>query len=290
MSSIQGQKMNPTRFHPSQLKFYAILIPMAILTGLPIVFIFSQALKPVNELYLYPPRFFVSNPSLNSFRKLVETMNSSDVPIYRYFFNSIMSTLLTVLCTVAITAFAGYALAKKKFRTKNLIFSINTMALMFVGAAVKIPKYLIVYGTGLIDNFAVHVIPALAMPVGLFLVKQFMDQIPDELLEAAKIDGATDWYTFRKIVVPLSKSALATVVILTFQTAWNTIEASELYLNHDNLKTFAYYMSTLTTTGNDVAGIGMAAAATLIMFIPNLIIFIVMQNNVMSTMAHSGIK
>ena len=285
MSSIQGKKMNPTRFHPSQLKFYAILIPMAILTGLPIVFIFSQALKPVNELYLYPPRFFVSNPSLNSFRKLVETMNSSDVPIYRYFFNSIMSTLLTVLCTVAITAFAGYALAKKKFRTKNLIFSINTMALMFVGAAVKIPKYLIVYGTGLIDNFAVHVIPALAMPVGLFLVKQFMDQIPDELLEAAKIDGATDWYTFRKIVVPLSKSALATVVILTFQTAWNTIEASELYLNHDNLKTFAYYMSTLTTTGNDVAG-----AATLIMFIPNLIIFIVMQNNVMSTMAHSGIK
>lgn len=290
MSSIQGKKMNPTRFHPSQLKFYAILIPMAILTGLPIVFIFSQALKPVNELYLYPLRFFVSNPSLNSFRKLVETMNSSDVPIYRYFFNSIMSTLLTVLCTVAITAFAGYALAKKKFRTKNLIFGINTMALMFVGAAVKIPKYLIVYGTGLIDNFAVHVIPALAMPVGLFLVKQFMDQIPDELLEAAKIDGATDWYTFRKIVVPLSKSALATVVILTFQTAWNTIEASELYLNHDNLKTFAYYMSTLTTTGNDVAGIGMAAAATLIMFIPNLIIFIVMQNNVMSTMAHSGIK
>lgn len=290
MASIQGKKMNPSRFHPSQIKFYMILIPMAVLTGLPIVFIFSQALKPLNELYLYPPRFFVSNPSLSSFRKLAEAMNGSDVPIYRYFFNSILSTLLTVLCTVAITASAGYALSKKNFRAKNLVFGINTMALMFVGAAVKIPKYLIVYGTGLIDNFAVHVIPALAMPVGLFLVKQFMDQIPDELLEAAKIDGATDWYTFRKIVVPLSKSALATVVILTFQTAWNTIEASELYLNHDNLKTFAYYMSTLTTTGNDVAGIGMAAAATLIMFIPNLIIFIVMQNNVMSTMAHSGIK
>ena len=290
MASIQGKKMNPTRFHPSQIKFYAILIPMAVLTGLPIVFIFSQALKPLNELYLYPPRFFASNPSLSSFRKLAESMNSSDVPIYRYFFNSIMSTLLTVLCTVAITAFAGYALAKKKFRAKDLIFNINTMALMFVGAAVKIPKYLVIYETGLINNFAVHIIPALAMPVGLFLVKQFMDQIPDELLEAARIDGATDWYTFRKIVVPLSKSALATVVILTFQTAWNTIEASELYLNRDNLKTFSYYMSTLTTTGNDVAGIGMAAAATLIMFIPNLIIFIVMQNNVMSTMAHSGIK
>lgn len=290
MASIQGKKMNPTRFHPSQFKFYIILIPMAIFTGLPIVFIFSQALKPMDELYLYPPRFFASNPSLSSFRKLAETMNSSDVPIYRYFFNSILSTLLTVLCTVGITACAGYALSKKNFRAKNLIFGINTMALMFVGAAVKIPKYLIIYKTGMINSFPVHVIPVLAMPVGLFLVKQFMDQIPNELLEAAKIDGATDWYIFRRIVIPLSRSSLATVVILTFQTAWNTIEASELYLNQDNLKTFAYYMSTLTTTGNDVAGIGMAAAATLIMFIPNLVIFIIMQNNVMSTMAHSGIK
>ena len=161
---------------------------------------------------------------------------------------------------------------------------------MFVGAAVRIPRYLIIYETGLIDNFAVHVIPALAMPVGLFLVKQFMDQIPNELLEAAKMDGATDWYTFMRIVIPLSRSSLATVVILTFQAAWNSVEASELYLNRDNLKTFAYYMSTLTTTGNDVAGIGMAAAATLIMFVPNLLIFIFMQKNVMSTMAHSGIK
>ncbi len=290
MASIQGKKMNPTGFHKSQIKFYLVLIPMAILTGLPIVFIFSQALKPLDELYLYPPRFFVSNPSFSSFRKLFEAMNNSEVPIYRYFYNSFLSTFLTVVCTVFITAFAAYALSKKDFKAKNLIFSINTTALMFVGAAVRIPRYLITYEIGLIDNFAVHIVPALAMPVGLFLVKQFMDQIPNELLEAAKIDGATDWYTFIRIVVPLSRSSLATVVILTFQAAWNSVEASELYLNHDNLKTFAYYMSTLTTTGNDVAGIGMAAAATLIMFIPNLVIFIFMQNNVMSTMAHSGIK
>lgn len=290
MASIQGKKMNPSRFHPSQIKFYVVLIPMAILTGLPIVFIFSQALKPLDELFLYPPRFLVSNPSLSSFRKLFEAMNSSEVPIYRYFYNSFLSTFLTVVCTVFVTAFAAYALSKKEFKAKNLIFSINTTALMFVGAAVRIPRYLIIYETGLIDNFAVHVIPALAMPVGLFLVKQFMDQIPNELLEAAKMDGATDWYTFMRIVIPLSRSSLATVVILTFQAAWNSVEASELYLNRDNLKTFAYYMSTLTTTGNDVAGIGMAAAATLIMFVPNLVIFIFMQKNVMSTMAHSGIK
>jgi len=171
-----------------------------------------------------------------------------------------------------------------------VIFEINTAALMFVGAAVKIPKYLVIYYSGLIDNFWVHIIPGLAMPVGLFLVKQFMDQIPDALIEAARIDGAKDFQIFMKVIMPLSKSSLATVVILTFQAAWNAIEASELYLNADNMKTFAYYMTTLTTTGNDVVGIGQAAAATLIMFIPNLVIFIFMQKNVMSTMAHSGIK
>ena len=290
MASIQGKKMNPTRFHKSQLKFYAILIPMAIVMGLPIVYIFSQALKPLDELFIYPPKFFAQKPSLDNFKKLIESMLGSEVPIYRYFFNSILSTLLTVICTIFITAFAGYALSKKDFKAKGLIFEINTAALMFVGAAVKIPKYLVIYYSGLIDNFWVHIIPGLAMPVGLFLVKQFMDQIPDALIEAARIDGAKDFQIFMKVIMPLSKSSLATVVILTFQAAWNAIEASELYLNADNMKTFAYYMTTLTTTGNDVVGIGQAAAATLIMFIPNLIIFIFMQKNVMSTMAHSGIK
>ena len=290
MASIQGKKMNPTRFHKSQLKFYAILIPMAVVMGLPIIYIFSQALKPLDELFIYPPKFFAQKPSLDNFKKLIESMLGSEVPIYRYFFNSILSTLLTVVCTIFITAFAGYALSKKDFKAKGLIFEINTAALMFVGAAVKIPKYLVIYYSGLIDNFWVHIIPGLAMPVGLFLVKQFMDQIPDALIEAARIDGAKDFQIFMKVIMPLSKSSLATVVILTFQAAWNAIEASELYLNADNMKTFAYYMTTLTTTGNDVVGIGQAAAATLIMFIPNLVIFIFMQKNVMSTMAHSGIK
>ena len=290
MASIQGKKMNPTRFHKSQLKFYAILIPMAVVMGLPIIYIFSQALKPLDELFIYPPKFFAQKPSLDNFKKLIESVLGSEVPIYRYFFNSILSTLLTVICTIFITAFAGYALSKKDFKAKGLIFEINTAALMFVGAAVKIPKYLVIYYSGLIDNFWVHIIPGLAMPVGLFLVKQFMDQIPDALIEAARIDGAKDFQIFMKVIMPLSKSSLATVVILTFQAAWNAIEASELYLNADNMKTFAYYITTLTTTGNDVVGIGQAAAATLIMFIPNLVIFIFMQKNVMSTMAHSGIK
>ena len=290
MSSFQGTKINPTRFHKSQIKFYIILALMSSVMVLPLIYIFSQAFKPIDELFAYPPKFFVKNPSLSNFSNLIAMMGTSEVPIARYFFNSIVSTAVTILFSLTISAMAGYALAKKKFRSKDFVFDMNTMALMFVPTAVMIPRYLIISEMQLNASFWVHIIPALAMPVGLFLVKQFMEQIPNELIEAAKIDGASELRIFFNIIIPLSKSPLATVAILTFQSAWNATEASSLYLNDEALKNFAFYMSTLTTTGNDVVGQGMAAAATLIMFIPNLIIFVVMQKQVMDTMAHSGIK
>lgn len=290
MSAFQGTKINPSRFHKSQIKFYILLVLISVAMVLPIIFIFCQAFKPVDELFAYPPKFFVRNPSLSNFRKLFASMESSNVPIARYFFNSFASTAITVILTLLISALAGYALAKKKFRLKNFIFNMNTLALMFVPTAVMIPKYLVISKLGLIDSFWAHIIPALALPVGLFLVKQFMDQIPDELIEAARIDGAKERTVFLKIVLPLSKSPLATVAILAFQTAWNSIDASSMYISSEKNKTFAFYMSTLTTAGNDVVGQGMAAAAALIMFIPNLVIFIIMQKQVMDTMAHSGIK
>ena len=288
--SFQGTKINPTRFDKSQIKFFVILAVMSSVMVLPLIYIFSQAFKPIDELFAYPPKFFVKNPSLSNFSNLIAMMGTSEVPIARYFFNSIVSTGLTILFSLTISAMAGYALAKKKFRSKDFVFDMNTMALMFVPTAVMIPKYLIISGMQLNTSFWVHIIPALALPVGLFLVKQFMEQIPNELIEAAKIDGASELRIFFNIIIPLSKSPLATVAILTFQSAWNATEASSLYLNDEALKNFAFYMTTLTTTGNDVVGQGMAAAATLIMFIPNLIIFIVMQKQVMDTMAHSGIK
>ena len=290
MSSFQGTKINPTRFDKSQIKFYVILALMSSAMVLPLIYIFSQAFKPIDELFAYPPKFFVKNPSLSNFSNLFAMMGTSEVPIARYFFNSIISTGLTIVFSLTISAMAGYALAKKKFRAKDTVFDINTMALMFVPTAVMIPKYLIISGMQLNTSFWVHIIPGLAMPVGLFLVKQFMEQIPDALIEAAKLDGASELRIFFNIILPLSKAPLATVAILTFQSAWNATEASSIYLNDEALKNFAFYMTTLTTTGNDVVGQGMAAAATLIMFIPNLIIFIVMQKQVMDTMAHSGIK
>lgn len=292
MSSFQGTKINPKRFHRSQIKFYLILVPLAIFMALPIVYIFSHAFKPIDELFAFPPRFFVQKPTLQNFIDLFTATNQLGIPILRYLFNSIVIALIVVCLTVLFGTMAGYALSKLKFKGRQTIFEINTLALMFVPAAVTIPRYLLIEKLGLIDSFWVHIWPALALPVGLFLLKQFIDQIPDELLEAAKMDGASHFRIYWHIILPLIRPAIATVAILAFQSIWNSAETSELYINNETLKTFAFYMSTLTstTTGNTVAGQGIAAAASLIMFLPNLVIFILLQSQVMNTMAHSGIK
>jgi len=291
MASLKSRRINPDKFHKSQLKFYAILIPVSAFMVLPILFIIFHAFKPIDELFAYPPRFLTTRPTLDNFKRLFTATTESNVPVSRYLFNSVVSTLFTVLFTLWVTASAGYVLSKKNFKGKDTLFTINTLALMFVPVAVSIPRFLVIVKLGLIDNFFAHILPLLAMPVGLFLVKQFIDQIPDSLIEAAKIDGASDYYILMKIIIPLIKPALSTVAILAFQTSWNSIESSAMFINDESLKTFAFYMNTLvSTTGNTVAGQGMAAAASLIMFLPNLILFIILQSRVMDTMMYSGLK
>lgn len=291
MASFQGTQINPKSFHKSQLKFYAFLIPLAIFMALPIVYIVFHAFKPIDELFAYPPRFLVDNPTLKNFKDLLSGTTTTGVPMSRYLFNSILVSACVVFFTIVVSTMAGYALSKKRFKLKKGLFELNTLALMFVPAAAMIPRFLVIEKIGLINNFWVHILPLLAMPVGVFLVKQFIDQIPNDLIEAAKLDGATEFQIYWKIILPMVKPAIATIAILSFQTVWNSTESSMMYVNDESIKTFSFYMGTLaTTSGNNVAGQGMSAAAALIMFLPNLIIFIFMQKKVMNTMAHSGIK
>lgn len=289
--SYQGTKINPTKYDRSQFKFIFLLGLLAIFMGLPIVYIIVTAFKPMNELFAYPPRFIVSRPTLDNFVRIRSVMEESGIPMTRYLLNSLFSALLVVVCTVVMSVSAGYVLSKKNFRQKKLLMTINNMALMFVPVAVKIPRYLVMERLNLLDMFWSNVLPLLAMPVGLFLIKQFMDQIPDALIEAARIDGANDFIIVWKIVMPIIKPAMVTVAILAFQTSWNSAEESTLFINTDELRTFAFYLSSLTAgSTTNVASQGMAAAASLILFVPNLIVFIAMQSKVMNTMAHSGIK
>jgi len=292
-SRIQNSGMNPKGFHPSQIKFYIILLPLVILMLLPIIFIFSHAFKPPDELFAYPPRFFVINPTFKNFTDLFTRLASAGIPVSRYLFNSVLITIVTVVASIVVSTTAAYALSKKRFRLKQVLFAINTVALMFVPIAVTIPRFLIIDRLQLMDTFLVHILPGLAMPVGLFLLKQFIDGVPNEVVEAAQIDGASDVQVYWNIILPMIKPAIATIAILTFQATWNNADTSTMYINNESLKTFAFYLGTLTSAtpgANPVAGQGIAAAASLIMFLPNLIIFILLQSQVMSTMSHSGLK
>jgi ABC-type glycerol-3-phosphate transport system permease component len=290
-SSFEGTKINPKRFHRSQLKFYAFLIPFSTLMLLPILFIFNHAFKPQSELFAYPPRFFVRRPTFDNFMELSRLTGSSGVPFSRYLVNSLFVTGLGVFLAIMITSLSAYGLSKLKFKGKKFLFELNTLALMFVPIAVLIPRYLIIAQSGLIDTYMAHILPIVVMPVAMFLIKQFIDQTPNELIESAKIDGASEMEIFLKIIFPIILPAVATVGILSFQAIWNDTTTSVLYINDESKRTLAFYMMSLTSLqGNRVAGQGMAAAASLIMFVPNLLLFIIMQSKVMNTMAHSGIK
>ena len=292
-SGVYNSGINPQGFHVSQIKFYFILLPLTLIMLLPIVYLVSSAFKPPDELFAYPPRFFVTNPTFKNFSDLFSKMSNSGVPVSRYLFNSILITIVTVAASIVVSSTAAYALSKKRFGLKKILFAVNTLALMFVPIAVTIPKFLIIQNLALMDTFLVHILPGLAMPVGLFLIKQFIDGIPDEVVEAARIDGASDVLVYWRIILPMIKPAVATIAILTFQATWNDSYISTTYINTESLKTFAFYLTTLSSSAagaNAVAGQGITAAATLLMFLPNLIIFVLLQSQVMSTMSHSGLK
>lgn len=268
-----------------------ILTLLAIFMLVPLVFIFAQSLKPFHELFIYPPRIYVVDPTFQNFFELFTLSSNSVVPVTRYLFNSIVATALTVIGVVVVSALCAYPLSKHKFPGHNVLFATIILTLMFASETVGIPRYLVVSKLGIMNNYLGHLLPYLAAPVSVFLMKQFVDQVPNELIEAAKMDGAREWTVFYKVIIPMIMPAVATVSILTFQGAWGNVEPSRLFMQDESMKTFPFFLSTiLGGAANAVARQGAAAAAALVLFLPNLLFFLFYQRKVIATMAHSGIK
>ncbi len=287
---MRKTKFNPPGFHLNQIPMYLVLVPLALFMSLPILFIINHAFKPIEELFAFPPRFFVDNPCVDNFVQLSRQASAGGISISRYIFNSALATASVVLLSMLFSSMAAFALSKLRFTGKYTLMEINNLAMMFVPVAVIIPRYLLVDKLGMINTYFAHILPLLAMPVGMFLVKQFTDQVPDSLIEAAVVDGAGYFTIYRKIILPMIKPAVATVAILAFQQVWNNTETSTMFTNKESMRTLTFYMNTLATNTNTVVGQGMSAAASLIMFLPNLLLFCLCQSKVMNTMAHSGIK
>ncbi len=294
MTSLLGswqRRKHLRAFDGFQVGLTVLLLVLSLFMLLPIAYVFNHAFKPYHELFVYPPTFFVRDPSTQNWNELLAVTSRSTVPMVRYVFNSALVSGLAVVLVTGVSALCAYPLAKHRFPGHKFVFATIILTLMFAPEVVQIHRYLVVTELGIMNTYFGHLLPMLAMPIGVFLLKQFMDQIPDPLLEATRIDGGGEWTVFTRIVIPVCMPAIATVAILAFQLSWGNTESSALFMMDEEMKTFAFYLSTLTVNmTNNVAMQGAAAVAALILFVPNLIVFILLQSKVIATMAHSGIK
>lgn len=262
------------------------IMAFAIFAVFPVLFMVGNAFKPMRELYRYPPTVVPQNPTGQNFKDLLAYASESLVPFTRYLFNTGVLVLAGCLGQILLSAMAAFPLAKSEFKGRKLMSSLVVYALMFSGAVTAVPNYLIMTKLGLIDSLWAIILPSFASTLGLYLLQNFMEMLPDSLIEAAKIDGASYFRTLVSIILPVVKPALMTVFIFTFQNLWGNTGGSVLYT--ENIKPLSYMLSRIASTG--IARQGMASAASLLSFIIPVLIFIVTQSNVMETMATSGMK
>lgn len=268
---------------------YAVMIGLMVFTALPLIYVISTAFKPYDEIMRFPPQFLVRRPTLNNFEDLVVALSGTTVPFLRYVYNSLVTTAATVALTVVVSSMGAYALVKQHVPLGKALFTIILMALMFPGAVTTIPSYLVVSGMGMMNSYLSLIVPKIAVAYNLFLMKQFCEQLPDPILEAARIDGASEWTIFHRIVFPFLTPAWATLIVFSFVNNWNDYFSPLVYIQDEALKTLPLALSTIGEAGN-VARAGAMAAATFLTTLPTIVIFTAMQGRVIETMAYSGIK
>ncbi|GIO29533.1 ABC transporter permease [Paenibacillus albilobatus] len=289
VTRMMGAIRMPRRLNRSftvSFMLFAFLAVFGAFMALPLVYAVNNAFKPLNELFLFPPRFFVNNPTMDNFYDLVALMGNSWVPLSRYIVNTLFITIIGTVGHILLSSAAAYPLAKYRFPGSRILFSIVVMSLMFSGHVTAIPNYMVMSWLGWINTHASIIVPSLAFSLGLFLMKQFMEQIPDALLEAAKIDGANEYRIYWTIVMPNVKPAWLTLMILQFPMLWGSDGGNFIY--SENLKTLHYALGQITAGGIARAGVG-AAVALILMIVP-ITLFIISQSNVLQTMATSGMK
>lgn len=276
----------------SKVALYVVMLLLVAFTALPLIYLVCTAFKPMDELFVYPPEFFVRNPTTKNFSDLLTSLTSSSVPFTRYAFNSIVVTAVIVFCTVVVSSMGAYSLVKLKPPGGKFLFDLILIALMFSAHVTKIPSYMVVNSLGPINTYWALILPNIAVAYNIFLIKQFMEQYPNELLEAARIDGAGEFRIFAQMVMPALKPATATLTVFSFVTNWNDYFSPLIYVTSQAMKTLPLALQTIGggAAGMSTSRAGAVAAATFLMTAPTVIIFVIKQGSVMETMTYSGIK
>ena len=280
------KRRKPNRSVVGDVVIYFLLFLIALAMVFPLVFAVSSALKPLDELFLFPPKVFAQNPTMDNFQDLFVTMGKSWVTFSRYIFNTVFITVVGTAGHLIIASMGAFVLAKYEFPGSKLFFSIVVTALMFNGYVTAIPNYLIISKLGWIDTYWAIIVPAFAAPMGLFLMKQFMEGLPMSLVEAAMIDGASRWKIFIQIIMPNVKPAWLTLIIFSVQNLWNNKAATFIY--SEEKKTLVYALQQIQSGG--IARTGQAAAVTVVVMVVPILIFVLSESQSLETMASSGLK
>lgn len=270
-----------------EISSFIFIILLALFMALPMMYAISNAFKPFDELFVFPPRFFVRNPTLDNFRDLFAVMSSSWVPFSRNIFNTVFVTAAGTVLHILFSSLAAYALSKFDFPGRELAFKIIVLSLMFSPVVTAIPNYIIMAKLHMIDTYWSLILPAVQSSLGLYLMKQFMESLlPDSLLEAARIDGARETTIFLRMVMPIVRPAWLTLAILSIQSLWGA--TGGVFIYSEELKTLPVALNQIIAGGIARSGVG-AAVSVLMMTVP-IFIFIVFQNQIIETMATSGMK
>lgn len=280
------RRRKPNRSIAGDIALYIFLLFVAFVMAFPIIYAVSSALKPLDELFKFPPRVFAQNPTFDNFSDLFVTMGKSWVTFSRYLFNTVFITFVGTAGHLIIASMGAFVLAKYDFPGGQTFFKVVTVAMMFTGYVTQIPNYLILNKLGWIDTYWAIIIPAFASPMGLFLMKQFMEGLPTSLIEAAKIDGANEWTVFWHIVMPNVKPAWMTLIIFSVQALWNN--KASTYIYSEERKTLVYALQQIQSGG--IARTGQGAAVLVVVMIVPIIIFVLSESQILETMASSGLK
>ncbi|GIP34501.1 ABC transporter permease [Paenibacillus sp. J2TS4] len=271
------------------LILFLLLAIVGYFMALPLIFVINNAFKPINEILKFPPDFFVHNPTLSNFTDLYYLLSGSWVPFTRYIFNTFFIAIVGTAGHVIIASMAAYPLAKRKFPGAGVLFTVVVLSLMFSATVTQITNYMTMSWLGMLDTHWAVIIPAIGSSLGLYLMKQFMEQVPDALLEAAQIDGCSEFRIYWNIVMPIVKPAWLTLIIFSFQGLWGAGGAAgSMYIYSEQLKTIDYAFNQILAGG--IIRTGPSMAATLLLLSVPISIFILSQSSVIQTMSTSGMK
>ena len=284
--TAKAKNRKPNRSRVGNFFIYSMLALVACAMAFPLVFAICSALKPLDELFRFPPTLFPRQPTLDNFSDLLVTMGQSWVPFSRYITNTVFLTVVGTVGNVIIGSLAAYVLAKYDFPLSRAFFSLVVTALMFNGYVTAIPNYLLMSRMGIVDTYWAILLPSVAAPMGMFLMKQFMEGIPMALIESAQIDGARQMRIFWQIVMPNVKPAWLTMIIFSVQGLWNSKASTVIY--SEAKKTLVYALQQIQAGG--IARTGQAAAVTVVVMIVPIITFVLSQSQILETMASSGLK